>query len=448
MKQLRATDLKSVYGEKTLLDQVSFLIETGDRAGIVGVNGTGKTTLLNAISGLNPADSGSIDTPNDYTIGYLQQEPPLDGDKKVMEAIFAGAQPVFQLIRDYEAALEAYSANPTDEKLLNRYTKLEQQMTQEDAWVAESEVKTILTQLHLPNLDLPVSALSGGQRKRVGLAQVLIQAPDLLLLDEPTNHLDFDSIEWLEKYLSDYKGAVMTVTHDRYFLDIVTNRIFEMSFGKLYEYIGNYEKYVTSKAERVEAEAVAEHKSAQLYKKELAWMRTGAKARSTKQKARENAFADLAAQQGTRQVEGDVEVNMGQQRLGKKVINIEHASLAFDGRVILDDFNELIKNGKSVAEKTRNEDAINSLIQGANFEKSDDGYGLYTYTAVVENTSGISFSNVSLTLALYDADDIKAEETYANTSSWAPGEKVKFEAMSDVDAARVVASVSSYDVNK
>ena len=221
MKQLRATDLKSVYGEKTLLDQVSFLIETGDRVGIVGVNGTGKTTLLNAISGLNPADSGSIDTPNDYTIGYLQQEPPLDGDKKVMEAIFAGAQPVFQLIRDYEAALEAYSANPTDEKLLNRYTKLEQQMTQEDAWVAESEVKTILTQLHLPNLDLPVSALSGGQRKRVGLAQVLIQAPDLLLLDEPTNHLDFDSIEWLEKYLSDYKGAVMTVTHDRYFLSLI-----------------------------------------------------------------------------------------------------------------------------------------------------------------------------------------------------------------------------------
>lgn len=374
MKQLRATDLKSVYGEKTLLDQVSFLIETGDRVGIVGVNGTGKTTLLNAISGLNPADSGSIDTPNDYTIGYLQQEPPLDGDKNVMEAIFAGAQPVFQLIRDYEAALEAYSANPTDEKLLNRYTKLEQQMTQEDAWVAESEVKTILTQLHLPNLDLPVSALSGGQRKRVGLAQVLIQAPDLLLLDEPTNHLDFDSIEWLEKYLSDYKGAVMTVTHDRYFLDIVTNRIFEMSFGKLYEYIGNYEKYVTSKAERVEAEAVAEHKFAQLYKKELAWMRTGAKARSTKQKARENAFADLAAQQGTRQVEGDVEVNMGQQRLGKKVINIEHASLAFDGRVILDDFNELIQANQRIGITGPNGTGKSTLLNAiAGVQQLDSG---------------------------------------------------------------------------
>lgn len=348
MKQLRATDLQSVYGEKTLLDKVSFLIETGDRVGIVGVNGTGKTTLLNAISGLNPADSGKIETPNDYTIGYLQQEPPLDGDKKVMEAIFSGAQPIFQLIRDYQAALDAYSADPTNEKLLNRYTQLEQRMTQEDAWVAESEVKTILTQLHLPNLDLPVSALSGGQRKRVGLAQILIQAPDLLLLDEPTNHLDFDSIEWLEKYLSEYKGAVMTVTHDRYFLDIVTNRIFEMSFGKLYEYQGNYETYVTAKAERIEAEAVAEHKSAQLYKKELAWMKTGAKARSTKQKARENAFAELAAQQGTRQVEGDVEVNLGQQRLGKKVITIENASLAFGDRVILDDFSELIQANQRI----------------------------------------------------------------------------------------------------
>jgi len=348
MKQLRAIDLQSVYGEKTLLDKVSFLIETGDRIGIVGVNGTGKTTLLNAISGLNPADAGKIETPNDYTIGYLQQEPPLDGDKKVMEAIFSGAQPIFQLIRDYQAALDAYSADPTNEKVLNRYTQLEQRMTQEDAWVAESEVKTILTQLHLPNLDLPVSSLSGGQRKRVGLAQILIQAPDLLLLDEPTNHLDFDSIEWLEKYLSEYKGAVMTVTHDRYFLDIVTNRIFEMSFGKLYEYNGNYEMYVTSKAERIEAEAVAEHKSAQLYKKELAWMKTGAKARSTKQKARENAFADLAAQQGTRQVEGDVEVNLGQQRLGKKVITIENASLAFDERVILDNFSELIQANQRI----------------------------------------------------------------------------------------------------
>lgn len=348
MKQLRAVNLHSVYGEKTLLDQVSFLIETGDRVGIVGVNGTGKTTLLNAVSAIMPADAGTIETPNDYTIGYLQQEPSLDEDKKVLDAVFSGAQPVFQLIRDYQAALGAYSQNPTDDKLLARYTTLEQQMTQQDAWLAESEVKNILSQLHLPNLDLPISSLSGGQRKRVGLAQVLIQAPDLLLLDEPTNHLDFDSIAWLEKYLASYKGAVMTVTHDRYFLDKVTNRIFELSFGKLYEYHGNYEKYVTAKAERVASEAIAEHKSAQLYKKELAWMHAGAKARSTKQKARENAFADLAAQQGTRQVEEDVAVNLGQTRLGKKVINIQNASLAFDQLKILDNFSPLVQGNERI----------------------------------------------------------------------------------------------------
>ncbi|WP_373770174.1 ATP-binding cassette domain-containing protein, partial [Weissella soli] len=175
MKQFRATELRSVYGEKTLLDGISFLIETGDRVGLIGVNGSGKTTLLNAIAGVNPADSGKLDMPNDYHIAYLQQEPSLDPEKTVMEAIFAGAQPIFQLIRDYEDALDALAAHPNDDKILQRYTKLEAQMNQEDAWLAESEVKSILMQLHLPDLSLKIATLSGGQRKRVGLAQVLIE---------------------------------------------------------------------------------------------------------------------------------------------------------------------------------------------------------------------------------------------------------------------------------
>lgn len=348
MKQFRANNLTSIYGEKTLLDHISFLIETGDRVGVIGVNGSGKTTLLNAISGLTPADSGDLEMPNDYTIGYLQQDPDLDDDKKVMDAVFSGAQPVFQLIRDYESALEAYAANPEDAKIEQRFTKLQAQMDQDDAWLAESEVKSILTQLHLPDLDMKVSQLSGGQKKRVGLAQVLIQAPDLLLLDEPTNHLDFDSIAWLEKYLSEYRGAVMTVTHDRYFLDHVTNRIFELSFGQLYEYTGNYQDFVQAKAERVAASKVADHKNEQLYKKELAWMKTGAKARSTKQKARENRFAEIADQRGTLQLDDEVEVSLGQSRLGKKVINVEQADLAFDDRVILNDFNELIQANERI----------------------------------------------------------------------------------------------------
>ncbi|MCW0952972.1 ABC-F family ATP-binding cassette domain-containing protein [Weissella ceti] len=343
MKQLRAIDLTSIYGEKTLLDHVSFLIETGDRVGVIGVNGSGKTTLMNAISDVVPADSGMIETPNDYTIGYLAQDPVLDDEKNVLEAIFAGAQPVFQLIRDYEAALEAYAAHPEDDKVIANYTKLQAHMDQEEAWLAESEVKAILTQLHLPDFNLQVSQLSGGQRKRVGLAQVLIQAPDLLLLDEPTNHLDFDSIEWLEKYLASYHGAVMTVTHDRYFLDNVTNRIFELSFGQLYEYKGNYEAFVSAKAERVAAQKTADHKNEQLYKQELAWMKAGARARSTKQTARQNRFAEIEAQRGTLQIDEDVEVAIGQSRLGKKVINIEDANLVFDERIILKNFNELVQ---------------------------------------------------------------------------------------------------------
>ncbi len=348
MKQFRATELRSVYGEKTLLDGISFLIETGDRVGLIGVNGSGKTTLLNAIAGVNPADSGKLDMPNDYHIAYLQQEPSLDPEKTVMEAIFAGAQPIFQLIRDYEDALDALAAHPNDDKILKRYTKLEAQMNQEDAWLAESEVKSILMQLHLPDLSLKIATLSGGQRKRVGLAQVLIEAPDLLLLDEPTNHLDFDSIEWLEKYLADYKGAVLTVTHDRYFLDSVANRIFELSFGQLYEYTGNYQQFVVAKAERVAASKIADHKAAQLYKQELAWMRTSARARSTKQKARENRFSELDENHGNLQLEEDIQVNLGQQRLGKKVIEIEHAQLAFDERVILKDFSALIQANQRI----------------------------------------------------------------------------------------------------
>ena len=343
MQQLRAEELTSTYGEKTLFKDIEFLINEHDRIGLIGVNGSGKTSLLNVITGLTSADSGKIIKPNDYRISYLQQQPKLDEKLTVMEAIFAGSQPVFKIIRDYETALNAYSAHPENEKLLERYTKAEALMNQEDAWLAEAEVKTILTQLHLPDLQQTIEALSGGQKKRVGLAQVLIQKPQLLILDEPTNHLDFDSIEWLEKYLASYKGAVLTVTHDRYFLDQVTTRIFELSFGELHEYQGNYQAFVEQKAQRVQAAVVADHKQAQLYKKELAWMRTSARARTTKQKGRENAFAKLENEMGTLQVDQDVEVNLGQQRLGKKVIKITDANLSFSNQVILKDFNYLVQ---------------------------------------------------------------------------------------------------------
>lgn len=348
MKQFRVENLKSIYGEKVLFNDISFLITAGDRIGLIGVNGSGKTSLLNAIAGVNPADSGQIITQNDYTIGYLTQSPALDDNARVMDAILSGDQPIFRTIRQYEHALQIFGENPTDQKAAQQFEAAQNAMDRDDAWTTEAHIKAILTQLHMPELHRQISELSGGQRKRVGLAQVLIEAPDLLILDEPTNHLDFDSIAWLEKFLANYKGAVLVVTHDRYFLDAVTTRIFELSFGELYEYKGNYQDYMAGKAERVAQSKVAEHKQQQLYKQELAWMRKSARARTTKQTARENAFAELESQMGTLKLDEDVAVTLGQQRLGKKVIVIDHATIQFADQKILDDFSLRIAAGDRI----------------------------------------------------------------------------------------------------
>ena len=349
MQTLRVEHLTKTYGEKTLFKDANFIINEHDRIGLIGTNGSGKTTLLNAIAGIDPADSGELVMPNDYRIGYLKQTPDLDENKTIMDAVFDGAAPVFQTIRQYEDAVAKYAEHPEDEKLQRRYDQAEKKMNQEDAWNADSEVKTILTQLQIKDLNQKIGTLSGGQKKRVGLAQVLIQAPDLLILDEPTNHLDFDSISWLEKYLASYKGALLVVTHDRYFLDQVATQIMELSFGTLYAYEGNYEDYVRQKAERVERELVQEHKTQQLYKKELAWMRTGAKARTTKQQARINHFNELQKSVDHKvQVDQDVQINLGSKRLGKKVLELKDASAKLGSHQIIKDFNMMINAGDRI----------------------------------------------------------------------------------------------------
>lgn len=343
MQTLRIEDLSKSYGEKVLFKDLNFLINEKDRIGLIGTNGSGKTTLLNTLSGQEGPDAGSLIAPHDYRISYLKQTPDLDDNATIMEAIFEGAGPIFQTIRNYEQALTAYSLHPEDKALENRYVKAESQMNQEDAWSAESDVKTILTQLKIGDLDQKIGTLSGGQKKRVGLAQVLVQQPDLLILDEPTNHLDFDSISWLQEYLNNYQGALLVVTHDRYFLDQIATQIMELSFGELYFYQGNYQDFVRQKADRVERAIVAEHKQQQLYKKELAWMRTGAKARTTKQQARINKFHELEDNLNTLQVDEDVEINIGQQRLGKKVLEIKNGTLKLGNHQIIKDFNLLVQ---------------------------------------------------------------------------------------------------------
>jgi ATP-binding cassette subfamily F protein uup len=235
-------------------------------------------------------------------------------------------------------------------------------MNEEDAWNAQSDVKTILTQLKIDDDQQKVGDLSGGQRRRVGLAQVLIQSPDLLLLDEPTNHLDFDSIDWLQNYLAGYKGSLIVVTHDRYFLDQVANKIWELSFGKLYEYEGNYQDYVAQKATRVQGAIEAQHKTQQLYKAELAWMKTGAKARSTKQQARINRFNDLKKNVNTLQLDQDVDISLGQTRLGKEVINIKNANLTIANQTILKNFDLLVQPNERIGISGENGAGKTSLL--------------------------------------------------------------------------------------
>lgn len=362
MQTMKAEGLTSTYGEKVLFDHIDFIINENDRIGLIGVNGSGKTSLLNVIAGDVSPESGQITTPNDYTIGYLKQQPQLDESKTIMEAVFAGDQTIFKTVRQYEEALNKFSAHPEDPQAVDRYNKMQNQMDQEDAWEADSRIKTILTQLKIKDTSQKIADLSGGQRKRVGLAQVLIQQPDLLLLDEPTNHLDLDSVIWLQDFLASYKGAVLVVTHDRYFLDQVTNYIWELSFGKLYQYDGNYQDFVAKKAARLALAKETEQKNQQLYKKELAWMRTGAKARSTKQKGRINRFHQLENKVGNLKTDEDISINLGSQRLGKDVIKFKDANLKLGNHQILQDFDWLVQAGDRIGITGENGAGKTSLL--------------------------------------------------------------------------------------
>lgn len=343
MKLLRADNLDKNYGTKQLLDNISFLIKEKDRIGLIGINGTGKSTLIKILSGKDHAEKGSIDYPNDYKIGYLSQDTIFSEDISVLDAVFDDDTPVMKAIRSYEKALVDLAQDGENPAVQKAYEKAEEAMNKEDAWLAETSAKTILNKLGILFLDKKVSELSGGQQKRLGLAQVLIQSPDLLLLDEPTNHLDYETIQWLEDYLNHYQGSLIVITHDRYFLDRVTNRIFELANGTLHEYTGNYQAYLVQRAEREEQEKKSLHKNKQLFKQELAWMRAGVKARGTKQQARINRFNDLKDKVSGSSDKGNLEFSVGTKRLGKKVIEIEHANFKIANQVILKDFELLVQ---------------------------------------------------------------------------------------------------------
>lgn len=346
LKELKVTDLKKTYGEKDLFDQISFLVHEKDRIGLIGTNGTGKTSLLNIIAGIDSGDGDrqTVFYPTDYRIGYLSQAAEFSDELTVLQAVFQRNSPLIQTVRAYEEALIELGENGEDPDVQKRYAKAEEQMNKEDAWTTDTNAKIILQKLGISELDKKISTLSGGQKKRVSLAQVLIDEPDLLLLDEPTNHLDYEAIEWLENYLKQYRGALLMVTHDRYFLDRVANRIFELSFGKLYEYKGNYEAYVLEKAERDRVEVEQEEKRKRLYKQELAWMRADVQARGTKQQARINRFEDLKENLYQVNQEDDLELNLATQRLGKKVLEIKDGSYRINDQTLLEHLDLLIQS--------------------------------------------------------------------------------------------------------
>ncbi|WP_409251104.1 ABC-F family ATP-binding cassette domain-containing protein [Bacillus sp. SCS-153A] len=354
MRMLTVENVTKSYGEKTLFKDIGFTITDKERAGLIGVNGTGKSSLLKIIAGLDDADRGDITKPGDYVISYLSQEPELNPDLTVISQVFQSDAAVIKTMREYETALLQLEADPENERNQEKLFTTQRQMEVLNAWDANANAKAILTKLGISQFSKKVGELSGGQKKRVALAQVLIETPDLLILDEPTNHLDYQSIKWLEDYLSKYQGAVLLVTHDRYFLDRVTNRIFELDGGNLYAYKGNYQAFIEAKAERNEQEKQMAEKQKNLYRRELAWMRRGAKARTTKQKARIQRFEDLEDNMPSSSSTDGIEMSLSGSRLGKQVFEFIDASKSYPGQIILDQFNYLIKPGDRIGIVGRN----------------------------------------------------------------------------------------------
>lgn len=331
---------KSV-GDKTVFEGISFIIHDLDRIGIIGVNGTGKTTLLDVLSGRLgfDGDVSPFSAKNDYKMAYLTQEPDFDDDKTVLDTVLSSDLREMVLIKEYEALMLDYSE--ANQALLE---KVMAEMDCLDAWTIESEVKTVLSKLGISDLTQKLGDLSGGLRRRVQLAQVLLDDADLLLLDEPTNHLDIDTIAWLSNFLKNAKKTVIFITHDRYFLDNIATRIFELNNASLTEYQGNYQDYVRLRAEQDERDAASLHKKKQLYKQELAWMRTQPQARATKQQARINRFNDLKSDLSGATVAADLEINFETSRIGKKVIQFEDVDFSFPDKPILSDFSLLVQN--------------------------------------------------------------------------------------------------------
>ena len=347
MNYLSVENLTKTYGEKTLFKNISFGIEQGQKVALVAKNGSGKSTLLKILVGTDIADSGNVVTRNGISIAYLDQNPDFDEASNVIENIFRADNPTLKIIKEYEFCLEEVNLNHSDENL-ERLQEITTKMDDSKAWDYDVKVKQILSQLKITNLHQPISETSGGQRKRVALSRVLIEAPDLLIMDEPTNHLDLDMIEWLEDYLSRQSMSLLMVTHDRNFLDNVCDEVMEMDNYQLYRYRGNYSYFIEKKAEREFNENREVDKARNLMRKELDWIRRMPKARGTKSKARVDAFYDLKDKASSKPKQQDLQLNVKMNRIGGKVIELKKLYKNFGDLKVVKGFDYTFKTGERI----------------------------------------------------------------------------------------------------
>ncbi|MGB2128634.1 MAG: ABC-F family ATP-binding cassette domain-containing protein, partial [Flavicella sp.] len=385
MNYLSVENISKAYGERVLFDNISFGINKGQKIAFVAKNGTGKTSILNIITGRDTSDTGQVVRRKDLQVAYLAQDDVFDPKKTIEEVVFSSENPTLKIIQNYEKALQ----NPED---ADAYQKAFEQMDQFDAWDFETQYKQILSKLKFDNIHQKVKGLSGGQKKRLGLATVLINKPDLLILDEPTNHLDLEMIEWLEDFFKKEKITLFMVTHDRYFLERVCNEIIELDGGNLYSYKGNYSYFLQKKEERVALEQVVQEKAKNLFKKELDWMRRQPKARTTKSKSRIDDFFEIKKKAHNRRIEHKVQLEINMERLGSKILELHKVNKSFGDLKILDGFDYVFKRGERIGIIGKNGTGKSSFLNLITHkEPVDQGkvilgetvkYGYYTQSGI------------------------------------------------------------------